>query len=126
VSTKQLAVGYLWAQAAIVGSWWLVLWLWPAARAPFVVGDWPEPTLLAFWLADMLVLVLGSAVAASGFRRQQPWTRPLLWGVAGAVVYATLFCVGSNLVTGRGLLGTALMLPCCAGTLLCLRWTAAR
>ncbi len=105
---------YLLAQAALVASWWLVLWTVPAARAPFVVGGWPESTLLAFALPDVVVLVVGSAAAAFGLRAQRPWALPLVWLVAGAVLYATLWCVGTNVVTGTGWLPTAMMLACCA------------
>jgi len=99
-------------QALLVAGWWLLLWLAPAARAPFVVADWPTATLLAFALPDVVVLVFGSWVAAHGLAGGRPWARPLLWGVAGAALYATLWCLGANLVTGAGWLSTALMVPC--------------
>lgn len=105
---------YLVAQATVVGAWWLVLWLVPPVRAPFVVGDWPEATLLAFCLPDVVVLVLGSLGAAHALRAHRPWGPPLLWIVAGAVCYATLWCVGATLCTGAGWLSTSLMLACSA------------
>jgi hypothetical protein len=113
-ATHSLVSVYLLAQAAAVAAWWLVLWTVPAARAPFVVAGWPEGTLLAFALPDVAVLVAGSAAAALGLRGRRPWARPVVWLVAGAVLYATLWCVGANVVTGAGWLSTAMMVACSA------------
>lgn len=107
---------YLWLQALVIAAWWLWLWAVPEARSPFVAGDWPVTTLLAFALPDAVVLVVGSAAAALGLRAQRAWARPLLFAVAGAVAYATLWCIGANVVTGGGWLSTAMMLACSAGT----------
>jgi hypothetical protein len=109
-----LAPAYLVLQALAIAAWWLVLWLVPTARPPFVVGDWPEGTLLAFALPDVLVLVAGSLAAAHGLRAQRPWARPVLWLVAGAVLYATLWCINAVAITGAGWLSAALMLACAA------------
>jgi hypothetical protein len=105
---------YLCAQAAAIGGWWLWLWLVPAARAPFVVGDWPESTLLAFAVPDA-VLVLASLAAAAALRSDHVAARPLMWLLTGAVTYATLWCLGTNWMTGAGWLSTALMLAASAG-----------
>lgn len=105
---------YLRLQAATIAAWWLVLWWLPAARAPFVVADWPTTTLLAFALPDAVVMVLGSAVAAHGLATKRAWAVPCLWLVAGATFYATLWCLGANLATGTGGLSTSLMLVCSA------------
>lgn len=112
-----LAGIYLALQAALVAAWWLMLWLAPNTRTLFLpTPDWPTATLLAFALPDLTVLVLGSAAAAVGLQRHTPWARPLLWFVAGAVAYATLWCLGANLATGGGWLATALMLGSSLGT----------
>lgn len=112
----RLAVAYLWLQAALVAAWWLTLWSWPAARAPFTIGDWPPGTLLAFALPDLVAIVGGSALAAHGLPRRRPWAPPMLWLVAGAVGYATLWCGGAVLVTGSGWLSLLLMLASALGT----------
>lgn len=103
---------YLRLQALLVAGWWLVLWLAPATRPPFVVAGWPTATLLAFALPDVVVLVFGSWLAAHGLANSRSWARPLLCGIAGAALYATSWCLGTNLVTGAGWLSTALMVPC--------------
>lgn len=112
---------YLRLQALLVASWWLALWLAPSTRPWFVVGDWPAATLLAFALPDAVVLVLGSWLAAHGLANSRPWARRLLWAVAGAAFYATLWCLGANLVTGAGWPSTALMVPCAVA----MAWTVA-
>jgi hypothetical protein len=119
--TRRFAALWLWLQAAVIAAWWLCLWLWPGSRAPFVVGDWPEATLFAFWPADVAVLVVGSALAARAVQKGARQAPALVWALAGAAVYATLWCLGTNLATGSGWLGTSLMLPCAAGMLLCAR-----
>jgi hypothetical protein len=112
-----LAVIYLALQAALVAAWWLMLWLVPSTRTLFLAApDWPPATLLAFALPDLAILVIGSAAAAMGLRRQAAWTRPLLWLVAGAVGYATLWCLGANLVANGGWLASVLMLASSLGT----------
>lgn len=112
----RVAVAYLWLQAAAVAVWWLTLWLWPSARPPFTIGDWPESTLLTFALPDLVGLVAGSAFAAGGLARGCTWARPLLWAVAGGIAYATLWCGGALLATGSGWLSLALMVASLAGT----------
>ncbi|MBL9077757.1 MAG: hypothetical protein JNL08_09645 [Planctomycetes bacterium] len=112
----RLAVAYLWLQAVLVAAWWLALWLWPALRPPFTIGDWPPSTLFAFALPDLVAIVGGSALAAHALPRRRAWARPLLWSVAGAVSYATLWCGGALLATGSGWLSLALMLGSTAGT----------
>ncbi len=112
---------YLVLQALAIGGWWLVLWIAPSARAPFVVAGWPTTTLLAFWLPDVVLLVAGSLATAFGIRRGHAAAQQALWLVAGGVAYATLWCLGANLVTGSGWLATLLMVACSA----CMTWAVA-
>ncbi len=115
-SHAQLVPLFLWSQAIAVAVWWLTLWWAPALRPWFVIGDWPPATLFAFALPDGLVIVLGSATVAFGLQHRWAWASPLLCALAGAVVYATLWCVGANLTTGTGWLSTSLMLVSGVGT----------
>lgn len=114
---RQLAVAYLAVQSAVVAGWWISLWVAPSLRAPFVMAaDWPETTLFAFALPDVVAVVAGSALAAHGLHARRAWGRPLLLLVAGGVFYATLWCLGVNLVTGSGWLSTVLMSASSLGT----------
>ncbi len=110
-------------QAGIVGAWWFVLCCWPATRTPFVVGDWPEATLLLYAPADLLALVLPSLVAAAGLLRRARWANAAAMFTCGAAVYAFLTTVGALVATGSGWLAATLMLPCAAGNGLAARGT---
>jgi len=98
--------------------WWRV----PAARAPFVVAGLPDSTLFAFVVPDVLVLVVGSLLAAKAVRAQDERARPLLWLLLGAVGYATLWCIGTNIASGSGFWSTAVMTPACVA----MGWAVAR
>jgi len=112
----RLAALYLATQASLVAAWWLLLWTWPAAREPFLPADWPEATLFAFVLPDVVLLVVGSLATAHALRRERPWARAALAALLGAVLYATLWCIGTLVATGDGWLACAMMAGSSAGT----------
>jgi len=112
---------YLVVQAIAIAAWWCVLWFVPATRVPFVPPGCPESALFAWMLPDLVVLVGGSLLAAAAVTRQRPGARALLWLLLGAVGYATLWCLGTNLATGAGFWSTAMMAPACA----CMVWAVA-
>lgn len=107
---------YLGAQAVLVAAWWIVLWLVPASRGPFLPAAWPEAALFAFVVPDVVVIVAGSAIAAFGSLRARTWTPSMLFALLGAVLYATLWCVGCVVATGEGWLCVAMMIASLAGT----------
>ncbi len=116
---------YLYTQAVLVAGWWMMLWLAPATRTPFVMHEsWPETTLLSFALPDLALLVGGSAAAAFGLQCQRPWAKPVFWIVAGSVTYATLWCLGATAMTGSGALSTTLMLTMSCGMACCWKCSA--
>lgn len=106
---RQLAALYLAAQAALVAAWWALLIIAPAARAPFQDPAAPDTTLLAFWLADWALVVVGSAATAILVWRAHPARTPALWLLTGALGYAALYCLGLSLLTGAAWLASALM-----------------
>ena len=116
-------VARLWflVQAVLVSAWWLLLACSPAARSLFVVGDWPEATLLLYAPADMFALVVPSLVAGAGLRRRVFWAGAAAMFTCGAAVYAFLTTVGALLATGNGWLPSAIMLPCAVGNVLAAR-----
>jgi hypothetical protein len=107
---------YLGAQAVLVAAWWIVLWLEPSSRAPFLPTGWPDSALFAFVVPDLVVIVCGSAMAAFGVRDNRAWTRPVLLVLFGAVFYATMWCFGCVVTTGEGWLSVAMMVARLAGT----------
>ena len=110
-------VAYLLAQSVLVAAWWLALVLKPETRDWFRPSTAPDEMLLSFWLADLACIVMGSALAAVFVRRRDPRRVPALWFIAGAMVYATLYCIAVTAMTGESALGVALMLPATVKTL---------
>lgn len=108
---RWIAAG-LWAQALIVTAWWLALHARPDLAAHFLPAGWPAAALFAFWPGEVVLLIAGSIVGAVGVARRARWTPAVLWALAGAALYATLFCLGALLSTGSGALAVAAMLPC--------------
>jgi protein-S-isoprenylcysteine O-methyltransferase Ste14 len=104
-------VTYLAFQAGGVAAFWLLLWLVPALRTPFLPADVPPRMLASLALADGAFLPLTSAAAAWSLLRPSRWTRHLLWLHAGAAVYAGLFAIGLWLVDRSLWLGAGLMIP---------------
>jgi hypothetical protein len=93
-------------------GWWIVLWRWPCARAYFKANSAPDSTLLAFLLPDLVVLIAGSLVGAYAIATRQRWELPAMYVLAGASIYAALYCWGLTIATGgEGLLGAVLMSP---------------
>ncbi|MGE3171018.1 MAG: hypothetical protein AB7O97_00225 [Planctomycetota bacterium] len=115
---RWIAVG-LTAQAVIVATWWLTLLARPDLAAHFLPAGWPTAALFAFWPADLLLLVAGSVAGAIGIARRARWAPAMAWALAGAALYATLFCLGALLSTGSGVLAVAAMLPCAIGSCAC-------
>ncbi|MFM1870893.1 MAG: hypothetical protein RL398_315 [Planctomycetota bacterium] len=101
-------------QALAVASWWLWLWLQPAARVWFGFGPWPDEVLMAFAVPDLLLLVGGSLVAAAARGAVQTAAAWLLVGAAG---YATLWCLSAAALNGHGWLGGGLMAACTVANL---------
>ena len=98
---RSIAVTFLWLQAGLVGGWWVAMWRSPAVRAEFVFGDWPEDVVFAFFVPDLVMLVLGAAIVAVALQREKRWAMYAFAAVLGGALYATLFCVAAQL-SGNG------------------------
>lgn len=98
-------------QGIAVLAWWVMLWQLPATRAWFTAPGWPQSTLIAFRLPDLLLLAGGSLAAAWLTLRASPAANAVRWLVAGAMAYGTLYCLGASLETGGAWLSVALMTP---------------
>lgn len=108
---------YLFAQSALAAGWWALLVIRPESRTWFRPLDGPDVMLLAFWIADLACVVLGSAVAAWLVHRRDARRSTALAFLSGAMVYATLYCAALSIMTGEAWLGVALMLPATVVTL---------
>ncbi|MBA3847384.1 MAG: isoprenylcysteine carboxylmethyltransferase family protein, partial [Planctomycetes bacterium] len=115
--SPQRAVGpFYTVQAAAVAAWWATLLLWPAARPPFMPHGLEWPLLLAFVWPDVLILVVGSLIAAV---TRAGGLRLLL---LGAVAYPTLLCLAWSATVGGGhaaALAMTLMLMLVANAAIC-------
>ena len=110
-AARAFAVTYLAFQAGSVAAFWLLLWLVPAVRAPFLPADVPPRMLASLALADGVFLPITSVAAAWSLLRPSRSTRHLLWLHAGAAVYAGLFAIGLWIVDRSLWLGAGLMIP---------------
>lgn len=110
MSIRRSATIYFILQGAAVAAWWLLLFFAPDSRAYFRMGD-SEATLLAFWLPDLILIAAASFVAAGFCFFDSRFTGITLWFVAGAIAYASLYCLAFAFLTDTGWLGVTLMLP---------------
>lgn len=107
---RHTAAVYFALQGIAVVAWWLLLIFIPASRKYFQLEADSETSLLAFWLADLSFLAVGSFVAAWLCLRDSRHAPPASWFVTGAVSYATLYCLAFAFFTDAGWRGAALML----------------
>jgi protein-S-isoprenylcysteine O-methyltransferase Ste14 len=98
-------------QSTAFAGWWLYLWLVPSSRSAFLPPGASETELLAFALPDLGIIVLSSISSAIAIVYGARWSLPLSWFTAGAVVYATGYCVAWAALRDGGWLGVALMSP---------------
>lgn len=112
-----LSAAYLLAQSVLAVAWWALLLISPTSRAWFRPADAPDAMLLAFWLADLLCIAVGSLVAAWWLRVGHRRRIAALWFVGGAIAYAALYCVTLVAITREAWLGALLMVPAAAVTL---------
>lgn len=116
---------YLVVQSILAAAWWALLLLRPEARAWFRPADGPDVMLLAFWLADLVCVVAGSAAAAALVHRRHARRVVALAFTCGAMVYATLYCAALSLLSDEAWLGVILMLPATCATLV-ITWHESR
>lgn len=114
--TSRLYVVYLSVQSILVAVWWMVIATRPDVRDLFRPVDAPDLMLMSFWLADMVCVASGSAIAAFMIHRREARRLPALWFTSGAMVYATLYCIVITAMTGEAILGMLLMAPATAIT----------
>lgn len=102
---------YFTLQGIAVFAWWILLIFVPDSRRYFQLETNSEASLLAFWLADLSFMGIGSLVAAWLCVRENKHAPTVLWFVVGAISYANFYCLAFALMTDVGWLGVALMFP---------------
>ena len=108
---RHTAAIYFALQGIAVVAWWILLFFVPASRKYFQLENTSETSLLAFWLADLLLLGIGSLIAGWLCFQDSRHAPAASWFVTGAVSYATLYCLAFAFFTNLGWLGVTLMLP---------------
>lgn len=112
------AVRYFVLQAIAVAAWWGWLVVHPATRPVFFAREVGNAPLVAFAVADGLVLVLGSLAVAWLARRGSPHARAVAFVVLGALLYGTIWCVAAFVATGEAFLAVVAMVAATAATAL--------
>lgn len=105
------AAVYFALQGLGVIGWWAALLLFPASRHYFMLEGNSEFSLLAFWLADLSFLGIGSLAAAWLCFRNHQYSQIASWFVTGAVSYAAMYTFAFAMITDYGWIGVTLMLP---------------
>ena len=111
MKVSRSAAIYFAFQGLAVFGWWTVLFFAPSSRQYFLLERTSEISLMAFWLADLSFLGVGSLVASILCFTNHEYRRIAAWFVTGAISYAALYCFGFAFMTDVGWLGVTLMFP---------------
>ncbi len=111
MKVRHSAAIYFGIQGVAVIVWWAVLFSFPPVRQYFAIERISETSLMAFWLADLLFLGIGSIVACWLCCRNDQYMRVAAWFVTGAVSYVAVYCLTLAIMTDVGWLGVTLMVP---------------
>ena len=113
---------YFAIQGLAVVVWWGLLYFVPVSRQYFVLERNSETSLIAFWLADISFLGIGSLVAGWLCFRNHQYMRIASWFVTGAVSYVAVYCLTLAMMTDFGWLGVTLMVPAMIWSGASFRW----
>jgi hypothetical protein len=108
---QRVFAGYMALQALVGVLFWTALAASPRIRSVFDLMPSHHEVTDAFFLADLLVGVVGSALGAWGLWTAARWTVPVLAFTTGGIVYPTLFLVCWVALAGTGEATLAIMLP---------------
>lgn len=111
MKVRHSAALYYAIQGLAVIAWWAVLYFAPSTRQYFTLERSSEASLMAFWLADLSFLGIGSLAASWLCYRDHEFARIAAWFVTGAVSYAAVYCFAFALMTDVGWLGVTMMFP---------------
>ncbi|EKK04385.1 protein-S-isoprenylcysteine O-methyltransferase [Rhodopirellula baltica SH28] len=110
----RIVSAYLVVQAIGTLGWWMLLLVYPASIQWFQPASWPDGSLLSFWMADFVLIVAGSLLAAICVWRRTSSAATLVWVIAAVTWYPTLVCIATSLQTGEAWIASAMMV-CMAG-----------
>jgi protein-S-isoprenylcysteine O-methyltransferase Ste14 len=114
MNIRKLIAVYLVIQGVATALWWCVLFTVPASADWFHPAEWRRDSLLGFWLSDSMLLVAGSFFTAAAVATNKPWASIVIWTLAAATWYPTLYCLGVSFMTNEAWIASTLM-ACMAG-----------
>jgi len=106
---RKIIAAWFFVQALAIAAWWGLLLLVPGSIKLFHPKDWSDDSLLAFGIADSVLLIAGSVVAAIALLQRVNWAPIAVWCVAAAAWYPTLYCLGASIMTDQAWLATCAM-----------------
>lgn len=113
LSNPSLWSAYFAFQALACTLWWVLILTNSDVAAMFSASAKPHDvaTLQSFWLADMVCVIGGSALSALTLHTGSALRMQALWWTAGAISFATLYCLATWLENPQSIWACALMLP---------------
>lgn len=109
MNPRRIVASYFLFQAVGTAAWWGLLIAYPPSIKWFQPADWPEEPLLSFWLADFVLIITGSIIAAIGVSRRRDWAGNVVWAIAVVVWYPTLVCIATSMQTGEAWIAASMM-----------------
>lgn len=106
---RHIVASYFLIQAIGTTAWWGLLIAYPPSIKWFQPAEWPTESLLSFWLADFVLIVVGSITAATGVWRQLEWAGNVVWAVAVVTWYPTLVCIATSMQSGEAWIAASMM-----------------
>ena len=106
---RQIVSAYFLVQAVATTGWWTLLLAYPPSVKWFQPNDWPIGSLWSFWLADLVLIIAGSIIAAMCVLLQTAWAGWAVWTIAIVTWYPTLVCIAASLQTGQAWIASAWM-----------------
>ena len=91
VLRRQMGAGYLGLQAVLGIVLWVLIGENESFRELFELVPEEREVMSSFVLADLGLVVVGSALAAWGIWDDRPWATPAVAFTTGAVLYPTFF-----------------------------------
>lgn len=114
----RLVAAYLAFQGLAIVAWWGLLTTRPEWIPPFLALGTPARNLFAFRLPDLGLLALGSAIGSGLILLHSRWAGFAVDIVAGALAYATLYCLALACASDSAWASVALMAPAATASLL--------
>lgn len=96
---------YLAVQAAVGAAWWLAMATVPAVRSWFELLPERRASLDAFFFADAIIFLGGSALGSWGVRHGRPWAIVATWFTAGGLTYGAVYLLSWTIIGGTGITG---------------------